>query len=135
MLLIATDVAARGLDIVGIMFAMQGIVTTDVPTLIEMALATFATNSPGTNSTSVTPVLFGNQRSDLTCEATAGKTWTTEPTVLSVLPPMRVPTLMGAVPIIWLPKPIEIGAGLGFVLRCTSPTSSVNGDFGIIWST
>ncbi len=53
------------------------------PTLIEICYCTWATNSPGTNSSSTTP----NQISGrvLTAGFTSGKTWTGEPTALTVL--------------------------------------------------
>lgn len=50
---------------------------------VELCYATFATNAPGTNSTTVTPVqIYGRP---LTHGVTAARQWTTEPTVLTVI--------------------------------------------------
>lgn len=62
---------------------LDGVTASEKPVLIELCQATFATNSPGTNSTSVTPVQQCGRV--MTAGFTAGKTWTAEPTVLTVL--------------------------------------------------
>jgi hypothetical protein len=51
------------------------------PILVEVMYATWASNSPGTNSTSTTPrQVYGRV---LTAGFTAGKNWTAEPTTLT----------------------------------------------------
>ena len=53
------------------------------PVLFEVCTATFATNAPGTNSTTVTPAQkYGRV---LTHGMTAARNWTSEPTVLTVI--------------------------------------------------
>lgn len=57
--------------------------------LIELVFGTNATNAPGTNSTSFTPLL--GRGSTQTLNSTAGVTWTSEPTVLTVLKRWQMP--------------------------------------------
>lgn len=74
-----------GLDLKKYRIGFDGISASAVPVLVELCYATFATNSPGTNSTSVTPVqIYGRA---ITVGATAARTWTAsnEPTVLTVI--------------------------------------------------
>src|SRR6266571_3010821 len=75
--------ANSGIDLQGFWISQSGVVASDGPTLIEICYCTWATNSPGTNSSSTTP----NQISGrvLTAGFTSGKTWTGEPTALTVL--------------------------------------------------
>ena len=75
--------AAFGIDLRKIAVSFQGITATDNPVLIELCAATFATNPPGTNSTSATALQsYGRVTAS---GVTAGYNWTTEPTVLTVL--------------------------------------------------
>ncbi len=75
--------ANSGLQLVDFHVSFDGVTASAVPVLIELAYCTFGANSPGTNSTSVTPL----QRCGrvLTAGFTAGKTWSTEPTTITVL--------------------------------------------------
>ena len=75
--------ANSGLQLKSFMVAFDGVTASAVPVLVELCYATFATNSPGTNSTSVT-VRQAHGRV-LTAGFTGAKNWTTEPTVLTVL--------------------------------------------------
>ena len=55
---------------------------TAVPLLVEICYCTFATNTPGTNSTSETPIqTYGRV---IAHGVTAASAWSSEPTVLSV---------------------------------------------------
>jgi hypothetical protein len=88
------------------------------PILVELCYATFATNSPGTNSTSVTPVQeYGRV---LTAGFTAGRTWTTEPTTLTPIDEFALHPQTGWQ--IWPPFGSTPDSALaeGFVLRCNS---------------
>ncbi len=101
------------------------------PVLVEICYVTWATNAPGTNSTSVTPT----QRSGrvLTVGATAGKTWTAEPTVISVIRE-RLLTPNGGLVIYDYPlgKEPDCALGEGFALRCTAPaTVNVRATMGV----
>lgn len=75
--------AAFGIDLRKLAIGFQGVTATDNPVLVELCYATFATNAPGTNSTSVTPAqTYGRT---VASGVTAAATWTAEPTVLTVL--------------------------------------------------
>lgn len=121
--------AAFGLEWVkgGIYF--DGVTASAVPVLVEFCAATFATNAPGTSSTSVTPIqTYGRA---LTHGQTAARTWTAEPTVLSVIQE-RLITPNGGV---WEWETFEksrpdCGFSEGFVIRCTAP-AAVNCRSGI----
>ncbi|MCK9921596.1 hypothetical protein MXD61_06785 [Frankia sp. AgPm24] len=90
--------------------------------LIELCASTFATNAPGTNSTSVTPVqLYGRA---ITVGATAAKNWTAEPTALTVIEETLCTPYGGQV---WYDFPLGDGpdspVSNGFVLRFTAPAA------------
>lgn len=73
--------AQFGVDLQGFSFAFDGVTATAVPVKIELCKATFATNPPGTASTSITV----QQESGpvITAGFTSASAWTTEPTVLT----------------------------------------------------
>lgn len=88
------------------------------PVLFEVCLATFATNAPGTNSTTVTPVqTYGRV---LTHGMTAARAWTAEPTALTVLDEFLFHPQTGFKE--WIPFGATYDCGLneGFVLRLNS---------------
>jgi hypothetical protein len=58
--------------------------------------ATFATNGPGTNSTTVTPAKRDTGRAE-TVQGTHAKTWTVEPTVLTLQRPLDIGQFNGVV--------------------------------------
>lgn len=62
--------------------SFDGATSSNAPAVVEFMQSTFATNGPGTNSTSVTPAKRDTGRGE-TVQMTAAKTWTTEPTVLT----------------------------------------------------
>lgn len=102
--------------------AFDGVTASAVPVLVELCYATFATNSPGTNSTSVTPAQVSGRV--LTVGATAGKTWTAEPTTLTVIEE-KLLTPNGGLVIYDYPLGNEYDCALaeGFVIRCTAPAT------------
>lgn len=83
-----TVIAARAGSTFGIQvkqweLSFDGVTASAVPALWELCNITFATNAPGTNSTSTTVnQAYGNRLSN---GCTAGKNWTTEPTTITVL--------------------------------------------------
>lgn len=97
------------------------------PAIVEVCQATFATNAPGTASTTVTPVALDSGRPE-TIQSTAAKNWTTEPTVLTVVEAFYIPAYMGSGLIFYpLSKPLVCKGGGGCVLRVTQQTGvSVN---------
>jgi hypothetical protein len=73
--------AAFGVDLKKFRISTDGVTATAVPILVEACFATFATNAPGTASTTITPVqVYGRT---ITAGFTAARSWTTEPTVLT----------------------------------------------------
>lgn len=108
-----------GLDLLKVSITFDGVTATAVPVLVELCACTWATNSPGTNSTSVTPLqTYGRV---VAVGATAGKTWTTEPTVLTVLKELLLPPTSGLLYDIPLGNTWDCDLSLGFAIRCTAP--------------
>ncbi len=99
----------------------DGITAAGEPVTIEYCYATFATNAPGTASTTITPTQAGGRV--LAHGTTAARAWTTEPTVLTVLEEELVHPQMGKAE--WLPPGDEFDTALGegFVIRCTAPAA------------
>lgn len=101
------------------------------PVTVEICYVTWATNAPGTNSTSVT----ATQRSGrvMAVGATAGKTWTSEPTVITVIRE-RLLTPNGGLVIYDYPlgKEPDCALGEGFAIRCTAPAGvNVRASMGV----
>lgn len=71
------------------MFSFDGSTSTATPAQCEWDQITFATNPPGTNSTTVTPAKSDTGRAE-TIQATCGKTWTVQPTVITTQWPVAV---------------------------------------------
>lgn len=112
--------ANSGVQPVKFRFGFDGVTASAVPALVELCYATWATNSPGTNSTSVTPTQ-GSGRA-LTVGFTMGKTWTTEPTALTVIEEIPL-TPNGGLFAYDVPLSTEFDSALGegFVFRFTAP--------------
>lgn len=100
----------------------DGVTASAVPVLVELCYCTFGANSPGTNSTSVTVAQKSGRV--LTAGFTMGKTWTTEPTTITVLEEFLLTpnggTILYDVP---LGKEPDSALGEGFVIRCNAPAS------------
>lgn len=95
---------------------------TNEPITVELCTATFATNAPGTNSTTITPAQFGGPV--LTHGMTAARNWTTEPTVLAVIDEFLVHPQAGLKEYFPLGgEPNPGGLNNGFVLRVTAPNA------------
>lgn len=101
--------------------SFDGITAAAVPVLVELVYATFATNAPGTASTSVTPAQLSGRV--LTAGFTAGKTWTTEPTVLTVLKEVLIHPSAGIVYQIPLGDEPDTALGEGLAIRVTAPAT------------
>jgi hypothetical protein len=112
--------AAFGLQLKGFDISFDGIVASAVPALIEVCYCTWATNSPGTASTSVTPAQkYGRL---LTHGITAAKTWTTEPTALTVEKEFLLSPNGGTFSYQYpLGMEPDSALGEGFALRITAP--------------
>jgi hypothetical protein len=116
--------ANSGLQVVGFEIAFDGISASAVPASVELCYCTWATNSPGTNSTSTTP----RQRLGrvLTAGFTSGTLWTSEPTTVTPLLEKYL-TPNGGLLIYNFPLGTEpdCALGEGFVLRINT-TATVN---------
>lgn len=120
--------AQFGVDLRGFEIAFDGVTTTDKPVLVEICQCTFATNPPGTNSTSATVVqIYGRA---VTAGFTAAYNWTTEPTVLgatTAVKTLRLTPNGGTYDYDWpLGETPDNDVSKGFASRCTAPTSAVN---------
>ncbi len=111
-----------GLDLIKFRVAFDGVTASAVPALIEVCYCTFGANAPGTNSTSVTPSqAYGRA---LTVGATAAKTWTTEPTPITVLAEFLLTPNGGTLLYDWpLGTSPDCALGEGFALRLTAPAN------------
>jgi hypothetical protein len=97
-------------------------IPTAVPLLIELCRATFATNAPGTASTSETPVqTYGLV---IAHGVTAASAWSAEPTVLTVLDEFSLHPQQMMKEGLAFGAEYEAGLSEGFVLRVTNPTGN-----------
>lgn len=114
--------AQFGCDLTGFRLAFDGVTASAVPVQIEVCQSTFATNPPGTNSTSITPVqVYGRA---ITAGFTAASNWTTEPTVLTVADAFSLTpnggTLVYDFP---FPKSLDNAVSTGFAIRLNAPAA------------
>lgn len=88
------------------------------PVLVELCYCTWATNSPGTNSTSNTPQQKNGRV--MTAGFTSGENWTAAPTVVTMLDVWRIHPQAG----VWVPLPLgteyDCALAEGFVMRVTA---------------
>lgn len=114
--------ANSGLLLKKLHISLDGVSASGVPGLIELGYCTFATNSPGTNSTSTTPVQQSGRV--LTAGFTSGRNWTSEPTTITVLDEWRL-TPNGGLVLYDLPLGDEYDTALGegLVVRATFAAS------------
>ena len=112
--------ANSGLQLKGFEVAFAGVTASAVPVLVEICYCTWATNSPGTNSTSTTVhQMYGRA---LTAGFTAGKTWTTEPTTLTVFKEFLLTPNAGLIAYQWpLGREPDCALAEGFAIRCNAP--------------
>lgn len=112
--------ANHGVDLKKFRISFDGVTATAVPALIEVCACTFGANPPGTASTTVTPVqVYGRTAST---GFTAAKTWTTEPTTLTVLEEFLLTPFGGVLLYDWpLGDSPDSPLGEGFALRITAP--------------
>ncbi|WP_433234014.1 hypothetical protein [Actinomadura nitritigenes] len=109
-----------GLDLKKVRIGFDGVTATNVPVLVELGYCTWASNSPGTNSTSVTPAqIYGRATA---VGATAGKNWTTEPTAITTVEEWLLTPAGGLVLYDFpLGDTPDSAVSEGFVLRCNAP--------------
>lgn len=114
--------ANHGVDLKKFRVGFDGVIASAVPVLVEVCLCTFGANAPGTNSTSTTVnQAYGRLAST---GFTSAKTWTTEPTTITVLEEFLLTPNAGALFYDWpLGDSPDSALGEGFVLRCTAPAT------------
>lgn len=111
-----------GLDFKKVRISFDGVTASAVPVLCTLEYCTFATNSPGTNSTSITPVQAYGRVS--AAGFTAAKTWTTEPTVLTVIDEFLLDPNKGTVLYDFpLGDTPDSALAEGFIIRCNAPAA------------
>lgn len=111
------------IQLTALSMSFDGATSSNAPAVCEFMQSTFATNAPGTNSTSVTPSKRDTGRAE-TIQATAAKHWTTEPTVLTLQQTVDVGQFNGVYTLLYpFASPFIIIGGQGEVLRITSPNN------------
>lgn len=116
--------ASFGVDLRGYELSLDGISASVVAALVEICAATFGANAPGTNSTTVTPNQVHGRA--VTAGFTAAKTWTTEPTTLTVIKAFLLTPNSGTLLYDWpLERSPDSAVSQGFVIRMTA-TATVN---------
>ncbi len=124
----ATNVCVK---VTEVSVSFDGATSTNAPAVCEFMQSTFGANSPGTNSTSVTPPKRDTGRAE-TIQATAAKTWTTEPTTLTLQRTLDVGQYNGVVVYMHpFASPFIVIGGQGCVNRITSP-NNVNFSGGLV---
>lgn len=114
--------ANSGLQVKSFWVGFDGVTASAVPVLVELCYCTFATNSPGTNSTNLTETQsYGRV---LAAGFTGAYDWTAgnQPTTVSLIKPYLL-TPNGGLLVIQFPLGTEpdCALGEGFTLRCTAP--------------
>lgn len=101
----------------------DGSTSSNAPDVTDFGRCTFATNSPGTNSTTLTPGKKDPGRAE-TIQATAAHTWTTEPTVITAFRSINLAQYNGLYHyIVPFAAPWLVVGGQGFVVRQNSPNN------------
>jgi hypothetical protein len=114
--------AQFGVDLLGYELAFDGVSAAAVPVLVTIEQCTFATNAPGTNSTTRTPVQ--NYGRSITTGFTAASNWTTEPTVLTVSEEKLITPNGSTYRYVYpLGQTPDSAVSTGFVLRCNAPAT------------
>lgn len=111
-----------GIDLKKFRVAFDGVTAANTPVLVELCTATFATNAPGTNSTSNTPVAVAG-RANAATGFTAAYAWTAEPTVLVPIDSVLLTPNGGTLVYDWqdVGDTPDSALATGFVLRVTAP--------------
>lgn len=113
-----------------VQISFDGATSSNAPAVCESMQSTFAANSPGTNSTTVTARKRDTGRAE-TVQATMAHTWTAEPTVLTMQRAIEVGQFNGCYHNIFpFDTPFVVIGAQGFVIRITSP-NNVNFHGGI----
>lgn len=102
---------------------LDGTNSAQAPGIVDIDQTTWATNSPGTNSSTV-PLVASDSGRPETIQTVGGKTWTAQPTVLVIWKSFLVPCYMGSVLMpLPLTKPLTAKGGGGVSLAATLPSA------------
>jgi hypothetical protein len=109
-----------GVDLLGFTVSFDGVTSGNGGVLVELCQSTFATNAPGTASTTVTvDQRYGRA---MTAGFTAAKNWTTEPTALTVVAEFWIDPYKSIYSHDYaLGNTPDSAVSNGFVLRCNAP--------------
>ena len=120
-----------GLDLKKVWFGFTGVTASEAPVLCELLYSTYATNAPGTNSTSVTPAqIYGRT---IASGVSAARNWTSEPTGLTVLAEFPLTPNGGTLLYDWpLGDTPDCAPEHGFVLRLTA-AATVSVRASMVW--
>ena len=115
----------QALKIHEICVSFDGADATKAPAVVDINRCTFATNAPGTNSSSFTMASGkrdpGRQE---TVQSTGATAWSSEPTVLTALQSVDVPEFNGLYHLIVpFTVPIIVPGGQGIAITITSPAA------------
>jgi hypothetical protein len=114
--------ANHGVDLIGYTIAFDGTTAGATPVLVEICACTFATNGPGTNSTSVTVRQAYGRAAGTGFSAAAN--WTSAPTVVTVIKQFYLTPNGGTIVYDWpLGTSPDSPLGEGFVIRVTADAS------------
>jgi len=118
----ATNQAVKILEVA---CSHDGATSSNAPDVTDLNRCTFATNSPGTNSTSLT---LGNTKKDPgraeTVQTTAAHSWSTEPTALTPYRSINLAQYNGLYHyIVPFAAPWIVVGAQGFVVTMTSPNN------------
>lgn len=114
--------AAFGVDLKNWSISFDGVTASAASVLVELCYATFASNPPGTASTSTTiDQRYGRVGAS---GMTGGRNWTTEPTVLTGFAELMLDPYKGALIYDWpLGETPDTDLNHGFVIRCNAPAA------------
>lgn len=114
--------AQFGVDWTSYEISADGVSATNTPGLIELCSCTFATNGPGTNSTSIT--IQQEYGRVITAGFTAAYNWTAEPTVITPFDAFTL-TPNGGLVIrdVQVGRTYDSAVSVGFCIRVTFGTS------------
>lgn len=114
--------AAFGIDVRGFRISFDGVTASAVPIIVQLNHQTWATNAPGTASTTFTPVQVYGRTTASGCTAAAN--WTVEPTVNTVLEDFLLTPNGGTFVYNYpLGEGFDCAPGEGFSIRVTTAAS------------
>lgn len=123
--------ANSGLQVKGFEVSFDGVTASAVPVLVELCYCTFATNSPGTNSTGTAETqVYGRV---LAAGFTGGRNWTSEPTVVTPIKEGLLAPDKGKFAYQFpLGQEPDCALAEGFVIRCNAPAAvNVRGELQV----